>query len=237
MSQENDRRSAPGSPVEEADRRMADLAVFANGIAHDVRNPLSVIRTNVYLLRQGAAGQDPKAQRALQRIDEQINAALHLLNGIQAFDRAQNPAFQRVNVNELVRTVVGSTIRAEEIGITTGLDEKLPPVDADPQLLEAALRALIRNSLEALPGRGTIRIVSRQEGEALQISVDDDGPGVPEEIRTEAFAPFFSTRRAHAGLGLSLVERVARLHGGRAWIGSQQSKAAVVLELPLQRRA
>src|SRR6266542_6291617 len=77
------------------DQRMADLATFSSGLVHDIRNPLNVIRTNVYLLRQRLAEADPKVLRAVERIDDQVTVAMALLDGVQAFYRAEQPQFQR----------------------------------------------------------------------------------------------------------------------------------------------
>jgi len=218
----------------EADQRIADLAVFANGVAHDIRNPLSVIRTSVYLLKQGASSQEERSRKALQRIDDQVNAALHLLNGIQALDRVRQPTFQRVSLNELARSVAASTNLPDEYRVELDLEEEVPLLDADPQLLEAALRALIRNSIEALQGGGIIRLRTRQTNGNLHLVVEDSGSGIPEEVLGRVFEPFFSTRRAHSGLGLPLASQVALAHHGRAWVNSLEGEGTrVTLEFPV----
>ncbi len=212
--------------------RLEDLALFANGVAHDVRNPLGVIRTNLYLLRQHAAGQDPKVQRLLHRIDEQVDAALHLLNGYQAFDRAAHPTPQRVSLNELVRSVAGTTPTPEGQALTMELAEEMPPIQADPQLLEAALRALIRNAIEA-GAAGSLRVRTTVGSGSVQLQVQDSGPGLTPEAARQAWDLFYSTRRAHCGAGLPLVARVAEAHHGRAWLTTGPGAGTTVtLELP-----
>jgi signal transduction histidine kinase len=232
MKPENASRSV--SSTSAADHRMADLATFANGIAHDIRTPLSVIRTNVYLLKQQAQ-EDSKAQRALKRIEEQVSAALHLLDGIQAFQRATQPSLQRVNLNEVVRRVAESSAVSEGSELKLELEENMPTITADPQLLDAALRGLIRNSVEAMLGGGVIRLLTCHERGQVSVVVEDTGSGIPEEALSRVFDPFFSTRRAQAGLGLTLVETVARVHGGKASLHSTPGKGTrVVLELPVE---
>src|SRR5689334_17392326 len=88
---------------EEAERRMADLSVFADGLVHDLRNPLNVIKTNLYLLRHRVPQDDPKVVRVLDRIEDQIAAQERLLEDPQAFYRSGRPALQQVDFNELVR--------------------------------------------------------------------------------------------------------------------------------------
>src|SRR5438445_11487516 len=87
----------------EAERRMADLATFADGLIHDIRNPLNVIKTSLYLLRQRVPADDPAVLRVLSRLEDQVAAEERLLEGAQAFYRADRPAFQRLDLNDLVR--------------------------------------------------------------------------------------------------------------------------------------
>src|SRR5438105_2721624 len=94
---------------EEAERRMADLATFADGLIHDVRNPLNVIKTSLYLLRQRLPGDDPAVLRVLARLDDQVAAEERLLDGVQVVYRVSRPAFQRLDANDLVRRAVAST--------------------------------------------------------------------------------------------------------------------------------
>ena len=92
-----------------AGQRLADLAVFSNGIAHDLRNPLNVIRTNLYLLEQRLPGEDPRVARILERIEEQVTATTRYLEGIQALSRADHAQPQRLDLNQVVQSVVDST--------------------------------------------------------------------------------------------------------------------------------
>src|SRR5437879_12328690 len=84
---------------EEAERRMADLATFTDGLIHDVRNPLSVIKTSLYLLRQRLPAADPAVLRVLTRLDDQVTAEERLLEGAQAVYRGDRPSFHRIDAN------------------------------------------------------------------------------------------------------------------------------------------
>jgi signal transduction histidine kinase len=213
---------------------MADLAAFASGVVHDIRNPLNVIRSNVYLLRQRLPEEDARGRRAVERIDDQVTAAMRLLEGLQAFYRSDQPSLQSVSLNELLQSVAGTTTVPEGTEVTVGAVDSIPPVPADPQLLDAALRALVRNAMEAMPAGGKVRLEARLEGERAQILVQDSGPGIEEAARAGAFEPFVTTRRGHAGLGLAMVAKVARAHGGRAYVAAGPG-TCVVVELPLSR--
>src|SRR5438132_14288847 len=107
-----DEESSPPSPASsedpERDQRVADLATFPDGLVHDLRNPLNVIRTNVYLLRQRLPAEDPKTARAVERIDDQVTQAMHLLDGVQAFYRADRPSMEPVLLAAVVPGLVAA---------------------------------------------------------------------------------------------------------------------------------
>lgn len=199
--------------VEAPDPRFEELAALADGLVHDLRNPLNVIRTNAYLLRQRVSPEDVRAGRALERIDTQVNAATRILEGLEAFYRCDRPNCQRVDVNEIVRSIAADERPAEGV-LETSLEEQLPLVTADPRLLVAALRALLRNAREAAGAGSLVRVLTRRAAEGISLEVHDQGPGIPEELLPQVRRAFFSTRHGQSGLGLALVEGVARVHAG-----------------------
>jgi signal transduction histidine kinase len=226
--------AAPAAPgLSARDQRIADLSTFSSGLVHDLRNPLNVIRTNVYLLRQRLAEGEPKITRAIDRIDDQVTVAMRLLDSVQSFYRADAPTMQRVSLNALVENVVASGPLPESFRLECHLHPDLPLLSADPQLIEAALRAVLRNSLQAMPEGGAVAIVTDRSDGRVRLAVQDAGPGIPSEVRPRVFEPFFTTHRGRSGLGLALVERVARAHGGEARVEPSPAGTRVVLDLPV----
>ena len=213
---------------------MADLSMFAHAIVHDIRNPLNVIRTNLYLLRQRLGGEDARVVRSMDRIDDQVTVAMRLLESVQALYRSDAPSLQRVQVNEVVRRIVESKPPIDGSDLQVQTVEDLPLVSADPQLLDAAIRALVRNAVEATGAGAPVELRTGRAEAGVQLLVADSGPGVPEDVLPRAFEPLFSTRRGHAGLGLALAERVARAHGGRAYLQPRAGGGTeAILELPV----
>jgi signal transduction histidine kinase len=213
---------------------MADLSAFADGLVHDLRNPLNVIRTNVYLLRQKVPDADPKALRAIERIDDQVGLAMQLLNGVQAYDRSDRPTFGPVPLGDLVRRVVATQPVPEGCHIECSVAPDLPELSGDAAILDPAIRALLRNALEALPAGGRVHVSAYVQNGNAQVEVRDSGGGIAEEVLARAFEPFYSTRRAHAGLGLPLARKVARAHGGDSWLDVTPGQGTTaVLRLPL----
>jgi signal transduction histidine kinase len=216
------------------EQRLADLELFVRGVVHDLNNALNVMKTNLYLLRQRLPGDETKIVRPLTRIEDQVGAIRLLLDGYQAFYHAAQPALQRTNVNDAARNVLAGILIPEGYRVQLELDDAVPLIEGDPKLVEAALRALLRNSMRAMPGTGTIRIVSRYDDEAVELAVEDSGPGIPAEVRDRVLEPFVSTWPEHAGLGLALVARVAQVHGGRVTVTSSPDDGTqVVLHFPI----
>lgn len=233
----SDSLSAPVSTSSEPnDQRLADLELFVRGVVHDLNNALNVMKTNLYLLKQRLPQDDVKITRPQERIQDQVEAIRLLLEGHQSLYHTAQPILHRINLNEVVGRVVEESRIPEGYQLEFRADESLPPLqEGDPNLIAAALRALLRNSVRALPGTGSIRIETRNSGAFAELSVTDSGPGIPPEIADHAFEPFVSTWPDHAGLGLALVERVARAHGGSATLRLGPGDGShVTISLPLQ---
>ncbi len=217
----------------EAEGRLHDLSRVVRGLVHDLRNPLNVIRTNLYLLRQKLPEENPSASKSINRIDDQVSAILRILDGISAHYRADEPSFQRLDLNQVTRTLVEGFPLPEDISTVLELEAEPATVRIDPGLFQAALRALLQNAVKAMGGRGRLRVSTTRTDNGLELSVEDSGAGIPAEAQEHVFEPFFTTWEGHAGLGLALVRKVARVHEGQVRIESQAGEGTrVVLELP-----
>jgi signal transduction histidine kinase len=219
------------------EQRLADLELFVRGVVHDLNNALNVMKTNLYLLRQRLPADETKIQRPLTRIEDQVGTIRNMLEGYQALYHADQPSRQRVNLSELVEKLLQTVGIPEGYQLHQELADSLPLVDADPKLIEASVRAILRNSIRAMPGTGDIRLITRAAGDGVELVVLDSGPGIPAEIQDRVFQPFVSTWPEHAGLGLTLVERVAASHGGMVSVTSTPGEGArVTIQLPAVQR-
>lgn len=215
------------------EQRLADLELFVRGVVHDLNNALNVMKTNLYLLRQRLPADETKIQRPLTRIEDQVGTIRNMLEGYQALYHAEQPSRQRIDLNELVRNVLQHAGIPEGYQTRLDLDDRLPLVDVDPKLMEAAIRAILRNSIRAMPGAGEIVVSTQAGNDGVDLVVQDTGPGIPEQIRDQVFQPFVSTWPEHAGLGLTLVDRVALAHHGRASVSSAPGEGTrVAIQLP-----
>lgn len=205
--------------------KLAALAEFAAGAGHEINNPLAVISGRAQLLLRDE--KDPERRRDLALIHAQALRVHEMIADLMLFARPPQPQRQPCDaadaIDEAVRSLA-AVAQQRGAAVRVQTDPALSPLDADPTQLVVALRALVQNALEAAPaGRGAVEICAvRGDGGRVRISVRDNGPGIPPEIRRHLFDPFFSGRAAGRGLGngLSKCWRIVTQHGGEITVDS-----------------
>jgi signal transduction histidine kinase len=189
------------------------LTEFADLLAHDLRNPLSVARGHLALYRTDPSP-DPSVLEtvddALDRIDDIIDdIRMTALDGAQAMNRLE------VSVAEVARQAWAAVVTdGGTLSVSTGLS-----VEADPAQLRRVFENLFRNSTEHGPGDVSVAVVETPTG----FAVDDDGPGVPQGDRTDAFDSGVSGTEDGTGFGLYIVRNVAEFHGWTVTLGESPS--------------
>jgi two-component system sensor histidine kinase PilS (NtrC family) len=189
---------------------MAALGELAAGMAHELRNALATIRGYLRLL-PGADG--ARRARYLDAIDGEAETLSGVLDRFLGFAEPRELRRETVDLGRLAEESVRK-VRELFPGLAISVDNAGATAVGDPLALGVVLDNLVRNAAEAVEGRGGRVTVRVESGPGLaRVSVDDDGPGVSEEVRARLFAPFASTKPS-GGLGLALARRLARLHGG-----------------------
>jgi two-component system nitrogen regulation sensor histidine kinase NtrY len=163
----------------------------------------------------------------------------HIVSEFSDFARMPKPEFARVDLNDVVRQAVALYQGAAPV--STDLAAQLPELDADKGQINQVVLNLVENARDAIGNREDGRIVvSTRLGEAsdrAMLVVEDNGPGVPVELKDKVFAPYFTTKHAKdgTGLGLAIVHRIVSDHGGRITIGDAKGGGArFAIELPLR---
>mgnify|MGYP002629960173 CR=1 FL=1 len=216
--------------------RLAAIGQLAASIAHELRNPLGVMESSVYLLRR-RTHEDAWFAKHLDRIKGQIDASGAIIAGLLEMARDRAPSPERVSARRLVlEALEGAQVPPHVEVVTRGIDEgEAPTVQADVSLIVRALINLIENACKAhagSPGRVEIDVLPGEHG-CVDFVVRDDGPGFDVEVLPRAFEPLVTTRATGVGLGLALVRRVAERHGGVAWARNRPAGGAeVFMRLP-----
>ncbi len=243
---------------EEADRlrerlahvgRLGTLGEMAAGIAHEINQPLTAItnyaRACQRLLRAGR-GSDPRLLEALDKVSDQAKRAGEVVERLRDLVRKRDSRRERADVNELVTGVVRlaqAEARLRDVTLRVELAERTPPVVADGVQVQQVVLNLIHNGLEAMEGldrrdRELVVRTAAGDGSEIEVAVADRGKGVAEEAREELFQPFFTTKAAGMGMGLSICRSIVRSHGGRLWFTPNPGRGTTFhFTLPAAARA
>ncbi|XXF76846.1 ATP-binding protein [Myxococcaceae bacterium GXIMD 01537] len=220
-----------------AQERLSVLGEAAGVVAHEVRNPLGAILNAVAVLkREGRLG--PSGASAVEMLEEEATRLEDMVRDLLDVVRPFEPRPRPLHLGELARRALGLVqARASSAGVRFELSEPedLPLLLADETLLQLALSNLLRNALHASPQGGVVRVTLTRGGECVSLVVEDEGPGISAGADPKrAFEPFFTVRSTGAGLGLTVVRRVALAHGGGVHASNRPGRGArFELSLPL----
>lgn len=217
--------------------RLAAIGLVGGSIAHELRNPLGVINNAVYFLRRRSTDFDAKMQRHLEIIEREVLHSRRIINGLVDYSDGIEPVSRRLNINTLIRTALEDSTLPETVTVALALDENLPLVVGDESQLLQVFEHLIRNAVQAMEGKGALKIANGASEAWVWTSIQDTGPGVALEDQARIFEPLVSTRVKGMGLGLSLVRKILQAHGGEVRLASEPgSGAAFTMELPITDR-
>lgn len=219
--------------------RLAAFSQLAAQIAHEVRNPLSSIVLNTELLEDELTpGQNTdvtEARTLVTAIRHEAERLHALTHEYVTFARLPVASPSPHDLNQVLREVaqfVGE--EADRAGVALVLDLEAVPAAAvfDARQIRQLVLNLVKNSLDAQPGGGRIVLRSRIDADEVVLEVRDAGPGVPDQHQSLIFEPFFSTKASGTGLGLAVVSRVVRDHGGSIAVDNQGG-AVFTVRLPV----
>jgi signal transduction histidine kinase/CheY-like chemotaxis protein len=215
--------------------KMAALGQTISGVAHELNNPLATILSWAERLSQHVEGGDP-VKRGLDVILSEAERAARIVRNLLTFARKRQSTRALVDLNEIVRETL--SLRAYEqritnISVIPALAAGLPSVFADGHQVKQVLLNLLMNAEQAMlgaNGRGTIVIRTWHDSarQMVVLEVNDDGPGVPEDVRGKIFDPFFTTKEVGkgTGLGLTVAYAIVQEHGGRIRLESKKGSGA-----------
>lgn len=223
--------------------QLAAVGELSAVVAHEVRNPLAIIKNAVSGLRRPEL---PPAdgETLLGILDEETDRLNRLVNDLLAYAKPISPHSRAVDVRTLIMHAVelaaGGNRALSHVEIELELDNEVDDVEGDETLLRHALLNIVDNALQAMPHGGTLTVSCRNasiDGRAcVAVDFHDTGEGMDTLVRNRARDPFFTTRQTGTGLGLAIVDRVARAHGGRVELESRHGQGTTVsFVIPCER--
>jgi PAS domain S-box-containing protein len=222
-------------------QKLAALGQMAGGVAHELRNPLSVISNAVYYLKSNLMRADEKVGEYLNIIDTELYHSEKIISDLLEFSSVKEPNRKAVSANDIIQNVFGKNPTPREITISINLPEDLPKLYVDPQQIEQVFGNLFTNAYQAMMPdimqsrgeEGVLTIEGREDEGDVLLSVRDNGCGIPEASMERIFLPLFTTKPQGIGLGLVISKNLIEANGGRIEVESVQDEgSAFTVVLP-----
>jgi signal transduction histidine kinase len=203
--------------------RLAAMGQLSAALAHEIRNPLASLEGSLPILLEGMPADDPRQEfaaivrRELQRLEELTSEFLE-------YARPPQPSWAEDDLNAVAAGVLqlaGTEAQRVGVAIHTAFDPQLPRIWMDSHRMRQVILNLALNAVEAMPGGGSLRISTHGDDEAVYLTVEDDGPGIPDGIRERIFEPFVTSKERGTGLGLAVVHGWVTRQGGSIEVHSE----------------
>ncbi len=247
---ETNRRLEQAQEEARRSERLAALGQMSAGLAHEIRNPLGVIKGSAEILHQKLADSNPLATELADYISSETNRLSALVSRFLDFARPLHVDLVPQEITAVLERALQfvSLARKDEysrVHVEKHFDPNLPLVPLDEGLCEQAFVNLIQNAFDAMANtEGSLRVTAATarsaEHEGVEVRIEDTGPGIPEELREQIFNPFVTTKKTGVGLGLSIVSRIVDGHHGTIRLESAEQNrhgAAFVLFFPVAAEA
>jgi nitrogen fixation/metabolism regulation signal transduction histidine kinase len=223
--------------------RIAAWQDIARRLAHEIKNPLTPIQMAMDTLRKTWKKQHPSFGEILEEstttVLEEADRLKQIVTEFSDFARLPKPNFARIDLNEIIRSAM--KLYQGAVPIEPHMLDKLPQLDADKNQMTQVILNLVENARDAIGTRtgGKITVATKlgDAGDRAVLVVEDNGPGVPRDVKDKIFTPYFTTKHAKGGtgLGLAIVHRIVADHGGRIVLSDVTGGGArFTIELPLR---
>jgi two-component system, sporulation sensor kinase E len=224
--------------------RLNALTLLAAGVAHELGNPLNSLNIHLQLMERQARKLKGKERDELRQSIEICRGEINRLDSIVTqFLRAIRPSRPQLhpeNINAIVEEAVrffSAEIEARDIVVETELRSDLPLLQVDREQMKQAFYNVIKNSFEAMKRRGILRIRTDLDESHVRVSFIDTGGGMSAETLSHVFEPYYTTKESGTGLGLLIVRRIVREHGGELAIESTEGKGlTLTIRLPFKEQ-
>jgi len=216
--------------------RLALLGEMAAIVAHEIRNPLTSVKGFAQRIKRKSPDQETVGRYA-EIIMEEVDRLDAVIGDVLDFARRAAPKWQEVDLGEVIRQTIdllGAGLERPQVVLSVETAPDLPRLKGDPAQLKQVLLNICQNALQAMPEGGALGIETTCKEGAIRVSIHDTGRGIPPEVRSKIFHPFFTTRTHGTGLGLALAQHIVEDHGGRITLESEVGQGTTfTIELPV----
>ncbi|PVX25850.1 MAG: hypothetical protein CW691_03265 [Candidatus Bathyarchaeum sp.] len=232
------RLKANQEEILEAERNAARQT--ATWVGHDLRNPLQAIQYGIYridkkisrLPSSSATSQEIKA--ILENIENSVEYADKIVNNLKDYGSKQKPEQTKTDVNALLKKVLSQVSPSKNIEIIEIFGE-IPDITVDKNMMERVFINLATNGIQAMQNGGKLKVYTKKTTDFVEVSFQDSGEGIPQEIMNKIFEPFFTTKAKGMGVGLSISKRFVESNGGTITVKSEEGMGSTfTVKLPIK---
>lgn len=192
--------------------RMAAIGQVAGGVAHELRNPLNVVKTSAYFLRNARSISPEKMAEHLQRIGQHVDVADGVITALANFAKMPLPVLSPFSVPDCIQQALTNNPIPQSIAVELDLPDSLPPALGDAGQVGIVFANLVRNARDAMPNGGRLSIRAAPVDGSVQVSFSDTGVGIAPENLNRILEPLYSTKARGMGLGLALSKAILDRH-------------------------
>ena len=221
--------------------KLAAIGQLAAGVAHELRNPLGVIKNTAYYLRErmlksSLITEDQNISEFLNIMENEINLSDKIMRDLLNFSRIVKPVIEPSDVNKIIKDVLSATRTPENIKVEMDLNPSLKKAMIDSYQIRQAFNNLILNAYQAMDGGGRLKITSQEKRSFVEIEFMDTGYGIKEGDQKKIFDPLFTTKAKGFGLGLAVTQGIIEGHEGQIELKSEVGKGSTfVVRLPIAK--
>lgn len=207
--------------------RLATLGQVAGGVAHELRNPLNVVKTSVYYLMNARNPTPEKRADHLRRIERNVELSDNVITALSNFARMPVPEMRPISIEAMIRGVLEINPPGDRIEVAVECPSGLPSALGDADQIRIALGNLVRNARDAMPQGGRLTIAAHAEDGSLDVSVTDTGTGIEQAELARIMEPLYSTKARGLGLGLAIARSIIERNQGMIQVMSEPGRGSV----------
>jgi len=211
----------------ELSRRLAAIGRLTSGVAHEVKNPINAIVVHLEILREKLRELDPDTRRHMDVIGSEIHRLDRVVQTLVDFTKPVELRLSDVDLRRVVDEVVmlsSAEAGRHSISVARQLPQEPLPVKVDADLVKQAILNVVLNGVQAMPNGGNLTISAARFDSTVELAIQDEGGGIPPEIRNKIFNLYFTTKKKGSGIGLAMAYRVMQLHNGSIEFDSEEGR-------------